>query len=220
MNLRLDGISFAYPDHQPIFSDLNLSIPLHCWTVLTGDCGVGKTTLAKLIVGLLEPDTGSIRYESDNGIEQSREVGYLFQNPDDQFMHFNIEREVAFNLENRGIYPTIIRQAVQRILHNYGLWSRRENSPHDLSGGEKQKLALADWLVSQPQILILDEPTAFLDIPSRFEMYQNIRKLISDRLSIIWITQDDYEIALADHVIELAGGRPIRLKSNKYCPIE
>lgn len=220
MNLRLEDVSFAYPGNQPIFSDLNLTIPLQGWVALTGDCGVGKTTLAKLLVGLLKPDSGAIRYESNNGTKPPAKAGYLFQNPDDQFVHFNIEREVAFNLENRGTHPTVIRQAVQRILHNNGLWSRKDNSPHDLSGGERQKLALADWLVSQPQILILDEPTAFLDLPSRFELYQNIRKLIDSGLGVFWITQDDYEITLADYIIELVEGRPLRIESNKYCPAE
>ncbi|MFH1213911.1 MAG: ABC transporter ATP-binding protein [Candidatus Neomarinimicrobiota bacterium] len=203
MNIRLCELSFAYPNAQPLFDRVNLGIPLQGWLALTGDCGVGKTTLAKLIAGLLTPTAGTIQYENDDGTSAKWTIGYLFQNPDDQFVHFNLEREVAFNLENRGIHPTVARQAVQRVLHNTGLYERRNASPHDLSGGEKQKLAIADWLVSQPQILILDEPTAFLDIPARIELYQNIRELIEKGLRVIWITQDEYELAIADQVIEL-----------------
>lgn len=215
MILRLDGIDFSYHGNQPVFKNLNLTIPLNCWTVLTGDCGTGKTTLAKLIAGLLKPDKGSIRFENDNGINNSLEVGYIFQNPDDQFVHFNIEREVAFNLENRGASPTIVRKTVQLALDKVNLWPRRENSPHELSGGEKQKLAIADWLVSKPQVLIFDEPTAFLDLPTRFELYENIRRLIVAGLSVIWISQEDYEIAFADYIIELLPGYLLRTSSNK-----
>ena len=215
MKLRLDGIDFSYHGNQPVFKNLNLTIPLNCWTVLTGDCGTGKTTLAKLIAGLLKPDKGSIRFENDNGSNNSLEVGYIFQNPDDQFVHFNIEREVAFNLENRGASPAIVRKAVQLALESVNLWPRRENSPHELSGGEKQKLAIADWLVSKPQVLIFDEPTAFLDLPTRFELYENIRRLIVAGLSVIWISQEDYEIAFADYIIELLPGYLLRTSSNK-----
>jgi energy-coupling factor transport system ATP-binding protein len=215
MKLRLDGIDFSYHGNQPVFKNLNLTIPLNCWTVLTGDCGTGKTTLAKLIAGLLKPDKGSIRFENDNGLNNSLEVGYIFQNPDDQFVHFNIEREVAFNLENRGASPAIVRKAVQLALESVNLWPRRENSPHELSGGEKQKLAIADWLVSKPQDLIFDEPTAFLDLPTRFELYENIRRLIVAGLSVIWISQEDYEIAFADYIIELLPGYLLRTSSNK-----
>jgi len=215
MILRLDGIDFSYHGNQPVFKNLDLTIPLNCWAVLTGDCGTGKTTLAKLIAGLLKPDKGSIRFENDNDINNSLEVGYIFQNPDDQFVHFNIEREVAFNLENRGASPAIVRKAVQLALESVNLWPRRENSPHELSGGEKQKLAIADWLVSKPQVLIFDETTAFLDLPTRFELYENIRRLIVAGLSVIWISQEDYEIAFADYIIELLPGYLLRTSSNK-----
>ncbi|NLA23123.1 MAG: ABC transporter ATP-binding protein [Candidatus Marinimicrobia bacterium] len=215
MILRLDGIDFSYHGNQPVFKNLDLTIPLNCWAVLTGDCGTGKTTLAKLIAGLLKPDKGSIRFENDNDINNSLEVGYIFQNPDDQFVHFNIEREVAFNLENRGASPAIVRKAVQLALESVNLWPRRENSPHELSGGEKQKLAIADWLVSKPQVLIFDETTAFLDLPTRFELYENIRQLIVAGLSVIWISQEDYEIAFADYIIELLPGYLLRTSSNK-----
>lgn len=215
MILRLDGIDFSYHGNQPVFKNLDLTIPLNCWAVLTGDCGTGKTTLAKLIAGLLKPDKGSIRFENDNDVNNSLEVGYIFQNPDDQFVHFNIEREVAFNLENRGASPAIVRKAVQLALDKVNLWPRRENSPHELSGGEKQKLTIADWLVSKPQVLIFDETTAFLDLPTRFELYENIRRLIVDGLSVIWISQEDYEIAFADYIIELLPGYLLRTSSNK-----
>ena len=215
MKLRLDGIDFSYHGNQPVFKNLDLTIPLNCWAVLTGDCGTGKTTLAKLIAGLLKPDKGSIRFENDNDLNNSLEVGYIFQNPDDQFVHFNIEREVAFNLENRGASPAIVRKAVQLALESVNLWPRRENSPHELSGGEKQKLAIADWLVSKPQVLIFDETTAFLDLPTRFELYENIRRLIVAGLSVIWISQEDYEIAFADYIIELLPGYLLRTSSNK-----
>jgi ABC-type multidrug transport system ATPase subunit len=104
---------------------------------------------------------------------------------------------------------------VKLALDKVNLWPRRENSPHELSGGEKQKLTIADWLVSKPQVLIFDETTAFLDLPTRFELYENIRRLIVDGLSVIWISQEDYEIAFADYIIELLPGYLLRTSSNK-----
>ncbi|MBU4445100.1 ATP-binding cassette domain-containing protein, partial [bacterium] len=98
MRIQISGLDFQYKVVQQLFRNINLSIPLQCRVVITGDSGSGKTSLVKLISGLLKPDKGQIIFEMNGAAQRDIHFGYLFQNPDDQFVHFNIEREVAFNL--------------------------------------------------------------------------------------------------------------------------
>ncbi len=200
MSIILKGISFNYGNKKN-FSNLDLEIPdLRC-VVITGKCGSGKTTLAKLIAGILELKSGEIMFHSK--YKGRPKIGYIFQNPDDQFIQLSIEKEIAFNLENDGIEMVEMEKIVTDQLKKYGFSNRRKDSPNSLSGGEKQKLALAGMLVSNPEILIMDEPTSFLDIVDRVEFYENIRKLQKEGLSIIWISHEEDEIYLSDYVIEL-----------------
>lgn len=206
--IRIENLSFRY-SHQPyLFQHFDLEIPLKRWVAITGGCGTGKSTLAKLICGLLEFDEGSITVEL-NQDNQSPRFGYLFQNPDDQFVHFNIEREVAFALENEGRPTDLVRKEVADTLRQLGLWQRRQDSPDNLSGGEKQKLALAGMIIDSPDILILDEPTSFLDIDARLDLYRIIYARRQFYNGIFWISQEANEIALAEHVIALDRGRLI-----------
>jgi energy-coupling factor transport system ATP-binding protein len=181
---------------------------------ITGNSGSGKTSLAKLISGLIKPESGRIVFQRNeiprNEIPNSRvHFGYLFQNPDDQFVHFNIEREVAFNLENRNVDPAVMKEKVKLSLMEIGLFGRKSDSPNNLSGGEKQRLALAGMMISQPDVLILDEPCSFLDIFTQIQLFQKIDELRKRKVSIIWITQEDHEIKMADYVIRLDEGRVI-----------
>jgi len=209
LNIELVDLTFHYKNNPPIFEQLNLSIPLQRWVVITGSSGSGKTTMVKLIAGLLKPDQGRIIFHGDEFYRPDIRFGYLFQNPDDQLIHFNIERELAFNLENCGIEPYLMRLKVENALKEIELFERRAESPNSLSGGEKQQLALAGMLISQPQILILDEPCSFLDIFAQMDLQAKIQKLRQAQLSILWISQEDHEIRLADYVIGLNRGQVI-----------
>ena len=209
MNIELVDLTFHYQDNQPIFEHLNLSIPLQRWVVITGSSGAGKTTLVKLIAGLLKPNRGRITFQGNEYCRPDFHFGYLFQNPDDQLIHFNLERELAFNLENRGFEPRLMRLKVANALKEIGLSERRAESPNNLSGGEKQQLALAGMMISQPPILILDEPCSFLDIFARMNLQAKIKELRRERLSILWISQEAHEIRLADYVIGLNRGQVI-----------
>jgi len=209
LNIELVDLTFHYQDNQPIFEHLNLSIPLQRWVVITGSSGAGKTTLVKLIAGLLKPNRGRITFQGNEYCRPDFHFGYLFQNPDDQLIHFNLERELAFNLENRGFEPRLMRLKVANALKEIGLSERRAESPNNLSGGEKQQLALAGMMISQPPILILDEPCSFLDIFARMNLQAKIKELRRERLSILWISQEAHEIRLADYVIGLNRGQVI-----------
>lgn len=209
MNIELFDLSFHYNHNQPIFKNLNLSIPLQQWVVITGASGSGKTTLVKLIAGLLKPDQGQVRFHGSEINHPDFHFGYLFQNPDDQLVHFKIEREMAFNLENRGVDPLTMKVKVEDALKGLELFERRAESPNHLSGGEKQQLALAGMMISQPQILILDEPCSYLDIFAQINLQARIKKLRQEPVSILWISQEDHEIHLADYVICLRQGQVI-----------
>jgi energy-coupling factor transport system ATP-binding protein len=209
LNIELFDLTFHYKNNQPIFKHLNLSIPLQQWVIITGDSGSGKTTLVKLVAGLLQPDQGQIIFPGTEINRSDFQFGYLFQNPDDQLIHFNIEREVAFNLENCGVEPHEMRIKVENALREIELFDRRTESPNNLSGGEKQRLALAGMMIGQPQLLILDEPCSFLDIFAQMDLQAKIKKLRQEQLSILWISQEEQEICLANYVICLQQGQVV-----------
>lgn len=209
MRIQISALDFQYKIRQELFRNINLSIPLQRRVVITGDSGSGKTSLVKLISGLLKPNNGRIIFEMNGAAQRDIHFGYLFQNPDDQFIHFNIEREVAFNLENRGMSPAEMRVKAIETLEEIDLIDRKSDSPNRLSGGEKQRLALAGMMITQPDILIMDEPCSFLDIFAQIRLYKKIDLLGKQGVSVIWISQEIHEIRMADYVIALDQGRVI-----------
>lgn len=209
MRIQISALDFQYKIRQELFRNINLSIPLQRRVVITGDSGSGKTSLVKLISGLLKPDKGQIIFEINGAAQRNIHFGYLFQNPDDQFIHFNIEREVAFNLENRGMSSAEMQVKAAEALEEIDLIDRKSDSPNRLSGGEKQRLALAGMMITQPDILILDEPCSFLDIFTQIRLYEKIDVLIKQGVSVIWISQETHEIRMADYVIALEQGQVI-----------
>jgi len=220
LRIQLSGLDFQYKVVQQLFRNINLSIPLQRRVVITGDSGSGKTSLVKLISGLLKPDKGQIIFEINGAAQQDIHFGYLFQNPDDQFVHFNIERELAFNLENRGMSSAGMQVKATETLEEIDLIDRKSDSPNSLSGGEKQRLALAGMMITQPDILIMDEPCSFLDIFAQIRLYKKIDMLGKQGVSIIWISQETHEIRMADYVIALDQGQVIyRGNSSEYLKI-
>ncbi|MDD5766807.1 MAG: ABC transporter ATP-binding protein [Candidatus Marinimicrobia bacterium] len=204
MSIRFIDVSFSYAK-KPVFSRLNLEIPENKWIAITGDCGTGKSTLAKMIAGILKPDSGRIEFPQVPSVEYPN-FGYLFQNPEDQFVHFFIEREIAFNLENRNYPIEMMMRKVHENLEKIGLFDRRKDSPNRLSGGEKQRLALAGMMISEPKYLILDEPSSYLDILAQNDLIQSITTLHANGVEIFWITQNEREKALSEFCIEVSDG--------------
>lgn len=191
---------------------MDLSICYGETLAVLGSNGSGKSTLAKLLAGLLSPSSGRLMVLDQDLGEPSRrkdfagQVGIVFQSPEEQMVAATVEREVAFGLENLGVPSQEIRLRVDDILDRFDLTPFALRSPHQLSGGEKQRLALASVLVMRPMLLILDEVTSLLDPAGRLEIRKMIKEM-KGRCTLVLITQFPHEALLADRLIVLHEGR-------------
>lgn len=186
---------------------------------ILGHNGSGKSTLAKLMCMLLEPDSGELtvcgRRVTGEGVTDAdiyaarRDVGMVFQNPDNQIVATVVEEDVAFALENIGVEPSEIRKRVDEALKTVGMYHYREHAPHKLSGGQKQRIAIAGVLAMQPACIVMDEPTAMLDPIGRREIMQTIKRLNEAGVTIILITHYMEEAAQAKRVVVMDSGKII-----------
>jgi energy-coupling factor transport system ATP-binding protein len=213
--IRFDGVSFAYRgDGPPVLRGVDLSIERGERVALAGANGSGKSTLLKLMNALLLPTAGRVLVggldTSDPGRvwDVRRRVGLIFQNPDNQLVSTTVERELAFGMENLGLPPQTIRQRVEDASRTLSLTELLDRAPHTLSGGEKQRVAIAAVLSMEPDVLALDEPTSLLDGRGRSEVLSLLRTIAdgSDR-TIIHVTQFPDEIALASRAVVLSGAQ-------------
>ncbi len=180
-------------------------------TVL-GPNGSGKSTLARLANGLLHPSGGRVIVENiDTGDAEHiwdirSRVGLVFQNPDNQIVATTVVEDVAFGPENLGIDPPLMRRRVARALESVGLDGLEEREPHTLSGGQKQRLAIAGTLALDPAYLVLDEPTAMLDLQGRSDVLDVLATLRDRGTGIMHITHHLADAAAADRVLVLVAG--------------
>lgn len=211
--LSFQNVSFRYRDDYPwVLDNLNIDINRNEWVAIIGHNGSGKSTIAKLMNGLLFPQEGKIEVD---GLELGEEtiwdirkkVGMVFQNPDNQFVGTTVIDDVAFGLENQGIPRDEMMDRIQSSLKTVGMDSYLEHEPHRLSGGQKQRVAIASVLAVAPEMIILDEATAMLDPKGRREMMDTIDHLRDERdVSIVTITHDLNEVTMADRVIVMNEG--------------
>ena len=217
--IKVEHLAYTYPgvDDTPgtcVFEDLNLEIEEGSFVAILGSNGCGKSTLAKHFNAIVLPCGGKV-YVS--GIDTSREdkliavrrnVGMVFQNPDNQIVANVVEEDVAFGPENLGIASPVIRHRVDAALKQVGMYAYREHAPHLLSGGQKQRVAIAGIIAMEPKCIVLDEPTAMLDPKGRREVIQTITKLNQDkRITVILITHHMDEAAKAQRVVVLHKGQ-------------
>ncbi len=195
---------------------LDLRIEAGEFVALVGANGSGKSTLARLLGGLARPSEATSAFvcghdlSTDAGhIGVRREVGVLFQNPDNQIVGATVEEDVAFGLENLAMPSAAIAARVDEMLSESGLTELREREPHLLSGGQKQRTALAGVLAVPRRVLVLDEPTAMLDPAGRDEVVAAVRREADRGLTIVFVTQEMDEVLLADRVVALAAGRAV-----------
>lgn len=212
--IEFRDVTFRYRgSDRDVLTNLSFRIPAKGVTAVMGANGSGKSTSALLMNGTLTPDSGVVEVDSvattawNPRSDLSRTVGVVFQDPNLQFTSLTVEREIAFGLENANTPFDVMHTAVEEFLLRFGLGGIRDVSPAILSGGEKQRVALASVAVLRPRYLVLDEATTLLSPDSR-------RRLLADAISdarwrasaLVLITQYPEEAALADHVVILSKG--------------
>src|SRR5699024_4619346 len=169
-----------------------------------GHNGSGKSTIAKLMNGLLFPEQGEILINGVPLTESTvwdirKEVGMVFQNPDNQFVGTTVQDDVAFGMENRGIPREEMVKRIDNTLHAVGMKEYLLTEPHKLSGGQKQRVAIASVLAISPSVLIMDEATAMLDPLGRNEIMNTVSEVqAKNDISLITITHDLNEVVQAD----------------------
>jgi energy-coupling factor transport system ATP-binding protein len=198
---------------EPALSDINLTIDKGEFIAIVGHNGSGKSTLAKHINGLLLPASGTVvvcGYDTKNEedlLKIRQQVGMAFQNPDNQLVTTVVEEDVAFGPENLGIAPSEIRTRVDKALASVGMTDYAESAVHTLSGGQKQRIAIAGILALHPNILVLDEATAMLDPSGRAELLDTVKKLHSEGMTVIMVTQYMEETVDCDRVVVMNNGK-------------
>ena len=213
--IEVKNLSYRY-DHKSedyILKDVSFHVKQGEWLSIVGHNGSGKSTTVRLIDGLLEAESGDIiisgdKLTVDNVWEKRRQIGMVFQNPDNQFVGATVEDDVAFGLENQGMdYPMMVKR-VHEALELVGMQNFKDREPARLSGGQKQRVAIAGVVALQPDIIILDEATSMLDPEGRLELIRTVKKIKDkNHLTVISITHDLDEISLSDRVLVMKNGQ-------------
>ena len=235
--ISVENLAYTYPglDDQPgvvVFEDMNLKVEEGTFVAILGTNGCGKSTLAKHFNSILLPTGGKVDVcgidtSNDERILQvRRNVGMVFQNPDNQIVANVVEEDVAFGPENLGVSRPEIRHRVNKALKQVGMYDYREHAPHLLSGGQKQRVAIAGIIAMEPKCIVLDEPTAMLDPRGRREVVETIGRLNREKgITVVLITHHMDEAAKADRVVVLhkgkvaADGTPEEVFENPKSPI-
>jgi len=211
--IEVKNLWHAYPDGFVALKGINLKVCPGEFVAIMGRNASGKTTLVKHFNGLLKPTKGDVILGDINTkeatvAELSRKVGYVFQNPNDHLFCDTVEEELAFTLNNLGVKSEEAKPLINRTLERFGLTQYRYQYPRFLSGGEKQRVALASILVAQPQVIILDEPTRGMEYRLKAELMKFLDQYRREGRAVILVTQD-VEIAaeFSDRVVLLSEGK-------------
>ena len=217
--IKAEHLAYTYPglDGQNgvvVFEDMNLTVQQGSFVAILGTNGCGKSTLAKHFNSILLPTGGKVWVCGiDTSLEERimsvrRNVGMVFQNPDNQIVANVVEEDVAFGPENLGVSSPEIRYRVDKALKQVGMYEYREHAPHLLSGGQKQRIAIAGVIAMEPKCIVLDEPTAMLDPRGRREVIETIGRLNREKgITVILITHHMDEAAKAGRVVVLHKGK-------------
>ena len=215
--ISFKNVHYTYPgDDSESLCGLNLDIAEGSFVAVLGHNGSGKSTLAKHMNAILVPDEGQVLIngidtaDEERLIDVRRNVGMVFQNPDNQIVANVVEDDVAFAPENLGVAPEEIRKRVDEALRQVEMYDFRLHAPHLLSGGQKQRVAIAGVIAMQPRIIVLDEPTAMLDPQGRAEVISTITRLCREKgMTVVLITHHMDECIGADRLVVMSNGSMI-----------
>ena len=212
--IDVKNLSFRYKESQEYYDvkDITFHVKRGEWLSIVGHNGSGKSTTVRLIDGLLEAESGEIVIDGQRLTEENvwnirRQIGMVFQNPDNQFVGATVEDDVAFGLENQGLSRQEMKKRVEEALALVGMLEFKKREPARLSGGQKQRVAIAGVVALRPAILILDEATSMLDPEGRRELIETVQGIRKDYdMTIISITHDLEEVAMSDRVLVMKKG--------------
>ena len=212
--IDVKNLSFRYKESQEYYDvkDITFHVKRGEWLSIVGHNGSGKSTTVRLIDGLLEAESGEIAIDGQRLTEGNvwsirRQIGMVFQNPDNQFVGATVEDDVAFGLENQGLSRQEMKKRVEEALDLVGMLDFKKREPARLSGGQKQRVAIAGVVALRPAILILDEATSMLDPEGRRELIETVKGIRKDYdMTVISITHDLEEVAMSDRVLVMKKG--------------
>lgn len=212
--IDVKNLSFRYKESQEYYDvkDITFHVKRGEWLSIVGHNGSGKSTTVRLIDGLLEAESGEIIIDGQRLTEENvwnirRQIGMVFQNPDNQFVGATVEDDVAFGLENQGLSRQEMKKRVEEALTLVGMLDFKKREPARLSGGQKQRVAIAGVVALRPAILILDEATSMLDPEGRRELIDTVKGIRKDYdMTVISITHDLEEVAMSDRVLVMKKG--------------
>lgn len=211
--IEVKHLTFAYEENKDVVKDVSFVVEKGSYTTIIGHNGSGKSTIAKLLLGLLEKKSGEILIEDvplnlDTVNQIRRKVGIVFQNPDNQFIGATVRDDIAFGLENHEVDPAEMDAIIEHFAAEVNMTKHLDHEPTRLSGGQKQRVAIAGILAMAPDILIFDEATSMLDPRGKADINRLIKKLHEEKkLTILSITHDIEEVVKSDNVIILQKGR-------------
>lgn len=214
--IEVKDLNFSYDQHLDVVKDVSFTVERGSYTTLIGHNGSGKSTIAKLIIGLLEKEQGSILIDGEelnNETVESirRKIGIVFQNPDNQFIGATVRDDIAFGLENHQVDPKDMDAIIEKYAGEVGMIEYLNHEPTRLSGGQKQRVAIAGILAMKPEILILDEATSMLDPEGKEDINSLVKQLHKENnMTILSITHDVEEVMKSDHVIVMYEGRIVK----------
>ena len=211
--IQIENVTYRYPGNpRDVLKNISLTFEKGTFTAILGHNGSGKSTLAKHLNSIFLPAEGRVLVKGMDTADEShlldirRTVGMVFQNPDNQIVASVVEDDVAFAPENLGVESHEIRRRVDEALKQVEMYDYRTHAPHLLSGGQKQRIAIAGVLAMQPEVVVLDEPTAMLDPQGRHEVIRCVEELRKNGVTVILITHHMSECIHCDRVIVMEEG--------------
>ena len=211
--VEVSHLSFSYDGQNDVIKDVSFEIPKGSYTTIVGHNGSGKSTIAKLLIGLLKAKSGEIKIlgntlNEENVYSLRNHVGIVFQNPDNQFIGSTVADDIAFGLENHCVPQEQMQAIIKDVAARVNMSDFLDSEPTKLSGGQKQRVAIAGILAIAPDIIIFDESTSMLDPQGKASINEQIQKLHDERnITILSITHDMEEVAQSEYVIVLKDGK-------------